>query len=194
MEGEGESPSTLLMARQHGDTIYVHSARGTQSSHRTTQAHPHLARVRGHGDVMLALPRDDDLLLHGGRIPYVNQRTRSGDYIDAPPWEYGPQLLSLAMLTREYVSTIRNCHHSSRRLYEATLHEPSEWLISPYHPDLSSVLEGLGSDVWSLATVCLALPNRSTAEVLDHGRQTNALQNFICGLNMGRGASLRYGD
>ena len=98
------------------------------------------------------------------------------------------------MLTREYVSTIRNCHHSSRRLYEATLHEPSEWLISPYHPDLSAVLEGLGSDVWSLATACLALPNRSTAEALERDRQTTVLQTYLCGLNSNRGDSLRYGD
>ena len=39
-----------------GKSIYVHSARGTQSSHRTSQAYPHFERGRSHGDGTLASP------------------------------------------------------------------------------------------------------------------------------------------
>ena len=174
------------------NSIYVHNARGSQNSHMATQSHAHFGRSLSHGDGTIASPQVNHDILHA--LPYINSKTSSGDFIDAPPWAYVRTLMELAMLTREYVSNLRYCHHSSRRLYEATLHAPIEWLISPYHPDLASALEGLGSDVWSLATVFMSVPNRSTAEVLDKGRQTTTLRDYIRNLQNDRGASLRYGS
>ena len=127
-------------------------------------------------------------------MPSTIRRARSGEYTDASPWEYRLQLQALALMTREYVSAIRSCHHSSKKLYAAVLHSPNDSLITPYHPDLAAMLDGLGADVWSLATACMALPNRATAEVLERDKQTTDLQNYIIGLNRRRGDSLKYGE
>jgi hypothetical protein len=174
------------------NSTYVHNARGPQNSHISTQSHAHFGRSLIHEDGTSDSPQTDHDILHA--LPYINSRTISGDFIDAPAGAYVRILMEFAMLTREYVSNLRHCHHSSRKLYDATLHNPIEWLISPYHPDLASALEGLGSDVWSLATVFVSVPNRSTAEVLDKGRQTTTLRNYIRNLQNDRGASLRYGS